>query len=113
MEMRGHCSAGQKVLASLIIRIALSEIFNSHCGVLTLDEPTTNLDRENVFSLCDALAEIIKEKQSTNFQLILITHDEEFVNQISRVCDIESFYKVTRNAKGKSEIKIESSDNLS
>ena len=45
LDMRGRCSAGQKVLASLIIRLALAETFCQDCGVLALDEPTTNLDR--------------------------------------------------------------------
>ena len=43
MDMRGRCSAGQKVLASLIIRLALAETFSANCGVIALDEPTTNL----------------------------------------------------------------------
>ena len=40
-----RCSAGQKVLASLIIRLALAETFAENCGIIALDEPTTNLDR--------------------------------------------------------------------
>lgn len=32
MTMRGRCSAGQKVLASLIIRLALAETFCLNCG---------------------------------------------------------------------------------
>jgi DNA repair protein RAD50 len=55
LDMRGRCSAGQKVLASLIIRLALSETFCLNCGILALDEPTTNLDYENVHSLARAL----------------------------------------------------------
>lgn len=56
LDMRGRCSAGQKVLASLIIRLALAETFCLNCGVLTLDEPTTNLDEENIESLAHQLA---------------------------------------------------------
>ena len=41
LNMRGRCSAGQKVLASLLIRLALAETFCINCGVLALDEPTT------------------------------------------------------------------------
>ena len=48
--------AGQ-VLASLIIRLALAETFCLNCGILALDEPTTNLDRENIESLAYALDE--------------------------------------------------------
>uniref|UniRef100_A0A383V2M5 Rad50/SbcC-type AAA domain-containing protein n=1 Tax=Tetradesmus obliquus TaxID=3088 RepID=A0A383V2M5_TETOB len=44
LDMRGRCSAGQKVLACLIIRLALAETFCHNCGILALDEPTTNLD---------------------------------------------------------------------
>ncbi len=33
-----------QVLASLVIRLALAESFCLNCGILALDEPTTNLD---------------------------------------------------------------------
>lgn len=48
LDMKGRCSAGQKVLACLVIRLALAENFAVQCGILTLDEPTTNLDHRNV-----------------------------------------------------------------
>ncbi len=35
MDMRGRCSAGQRVLASIIIRLALAECFGINCGVST------------------------------------------------------------------------------
>jgi DNA repair protein RAD50 len=54
--MRGRCSAGQKVLAAIIIRLALAETFSVNCGIFTLDEPTTNLDRDNIESLAENLA---------------------------------------------------------
>ncbi|KAL3316539.1 DNA repair protein rad50 [Cichlidogyrus casuarinus] len=57
LDMRNRCSAGQKVLASLLIRLALSEVFCINCGVMALDEPTTNLDRENIESLAFALVQ--------------------------------------------------------
>jgi DNA repair exonuclease SbcCD ATPase subunit len=55
MDMRGRCSAGQKVLASIIIRLALAECFGVNCGLIALDEPTTNLDRDNIRSLAESL----------------------------------------------------------
>lgn len=48
-----------QVLASLIIRLALAETFCLNCGILALDEPTTNLDRENIESLAHALIEYV------------------------------------------------------
>ena len=47
----------RQVLASLIIRMALAEAFSSKCGVLALDEPTTNLDEDNIASLSDTILE--------------------------------------------------------
>ena len=45
VEMKGRCSTGQKVLASIVIRLALAEVFCSSTRILALDEPTTNLDK--------------------------------------------------------------------
>uniref|UniRef100_A0A182RRS7 DNA repair protein RAD50 n=1 Tax=Anopheles funestus TaxID=62324 RepID=A0A182RRS7_ANOFN len=105
IDMRGRCSAGQKVLASLIIRLALAETFSSNCGVMALDEPTTNLDRENIESLCESLRRIVSERQGGNFLLIVITHDEEFVTKLEQ---FETYYRISRNGDGKSMIKEES-----
>ncbi|KAG8933001.1 DNA repair protein rad50 [Tulasnella sp. 417] len=59
-DMRGRCSAGQKMLASIIIRLALSDSFAQDCGILgftALDEPTHVLDVENIEALVASLAE--------------------------------------------------------
>lgn len=100
MDFRGHSSAGQRVLACLIIRIALAETFSGHCGVLALDEPTTNLDQLNIEALCDALNGIVNERENqSNFMLIVITHDETFINALGRV---DNYYRVSRDDNGKS-----------
>lgn len=59
IDMRGRCSAGQKVLAALVIRLALAETFCLNCGILALDEPTTNLDTENKYGLAQAITECV------------------------------------------------------
>lgn len=56
LDMRGRSSAGQRVLTSIIIRLALAETFGLNCGILALDEPTTNLDRSNIESLAESLS---------------------------------------------------------
>lgn len=100
--MRGNCSAGQRVLACLVIRIALAETFSANCGVLALDEPTTNLDRVNIGSLVEELKRFIDERESQqNFMLLVITHDEEFIQMLGRS---GSYHRVSRNASGKSVI---------
>lgn len=109
MDMRGRCSAGQKVLASIVIRLALAESFGVNCGLIALDEPTTNLDRDNIKSLAESLHAIIKARQAqSNFQLIVITHDEEFLRHMrcSDFCD--SFFRVRRDERQNSVIMRES-----
>jgi len=102
IDMRGRCSAGQKVLASLIIRIALSDTFSSSCGILALDEPTTNLDHNNVTSLSNALGQLVAERDNGRFMLIVITHDENFVKTLERA---EKYYKLSRDNFGCSVIE--------
>ena len=50
-------SAGQKMLASIIIRLALADSFGQNCGILALDEPTNALDTENIDALAASLVE--------------------------------------------------------
>jgi DNA repair protein RAD50 len=87
LDMRGRCSAGQKVLASIVIRLALAETFCVNTGILALDEPTTNLDLPNKKGLAEALAKVIELRRGSNLQLIVITHDEEFVSELSRALE--------------------------
>lgn len=109
MDMRGRCSAGQKVLASIIIRLALAECFGINCGLIALDEPTTNLDRDNIRSLAESLHDIIKTRQQqANFQLIVITHDEEFLRHMQCGDFSDYYYRVSRNERQKSIIERQS-----
>jgi len=98
LEMRGRCSAGQKVLACLIIRLALAEAFCLNCGILALDEPTTNLDAENAASLAEALRQIMTARRGqAGFQLIVITHDEAFAHLIGTRDNTELLWRITKD----------------
>lgn len=113
MDMRGRCSAGQKVLACLIIRMALGETFSSNCGILALDEPTTNLDRKNIDALSSALLSIVKKRShQRNFQLIIITHDADFLGKMTHTDDLDHYFKLSRNEKGLSTITRCDKDSL-
>ncbi|KRX67771.1 putative aconitate hydratase, mitochondrial [Trichinella sp. T9] len=113
LDMRGRCSAGQKVLASIIIRIALAEVFSTNCGFMTLDEPTTNLDSKNSANLARALVDLLRVRSlEKHFQLILITHDDSFVEQITRFWPVEVFYRVKKNDAGCSKLYEETVDKL-
>ncbi|QPG77218.1 hypothetical protein FOA43_004625 [Brettanomyces nanus] len=100
LDMRGRCSAGQRVLASIIIRLALAECFGLNFGMIALDEPTTNLDEENVESLAKALNKIIEMRSvQRNFQLIVITHDEKFLRYMNAVSFTDHYYRIARNER--------------
>ncbi|KAG0001982.1 DNA repair protein rad50 [Entomortierella chlamydospora] len=106
MDMRGRCSAGQKVLASIIIRLALAESFSLNCGILALDEPTTNLDEANVSQLAQSLRSIIdKHREQSNFQLIVITHDENFLRMLNLTDYVDYYYRVQKNSEQYSTIR--------
>jgi len=105
LDMRGRCSAGQRVLSSIIIRLSLAETFCQHCGILALDEPTTNLDAENIEGLAHALIEIIESrKKQDSFQLVVITHDEQFVQLLGSTYT-EYIWKVSKDQNSYSRIK--------
>lgn len=105
MDMRGRCSAGQKVLACLVIRLALAECFGTNCGLIALDEPTTNLDQQNIAGLAESLNQIIKiRRKQANFQLLVITHDEAFLRAMNCQDYTESYWRVSRDQYQKSKI---------
>ncbi|KAL0115846.1 hypothetical protein PUN28_011015 [Cardiocondyla obscurior] len=108
MDMRGRCSAGQKVLASIIIRLALAETFCKNCGILALDEPTTNLDEENANSLADMLTKVVelRSKYQKNFQLIIISHDEKFLQKLANLNNHKHFHELYRKPNGMTAVKF-------
>mmetsp|Transcript_6504 Transcript_6504/g.20926 ORF Transcript_6504/g.20926 Transcript_6504/m.20926 type:complete len:202 (+) Transcript_6504:31-636(+) len=119
LDMKGRCSAGQRVLASIVIRLALAETFGLHCGILALDEPTTNLDDANRRSLASGLSRIIADRsKQSNFQLVVITHDEEFIssmrNELASLAGFsmpEHYWRVSReNIQGRHYSRIDKCD---
>merc|ERR1712205_296091 len=91
-DMRGRCSAGQRVLASLIIRLALAE-------------PTTNLDEPNAHALAEALTRLMESRRGQeNFQLVVITHDEKFARSIGLREHAEKYWRVAKDRNQKSTI---------
>lgn len=105
MKMREKSSAGQKALAAIILRMTLAELLVKDFALIALDEPTANLDIDNVKSLATTIGNYVKrrKRKSANIQWIIITHDEEFL----RALDAESspyYYKVQLDDEGSSKI---------
>ena len=75
--------------------------------LIALDEPTTNLDRDNIKSLARSLSQIIQTRQKqANFQLIVITHDEDFLRYMSCSDYCDHYFRVSRDERQKSIIEM-------
>jgi len=88
-ELRGRCSTGQKAIACIVIRLALSQAFctgPNACRVFALDEPTTSLDRKTIKSFCHSVFKIIDifKESGCPIQLLIITHDSDFMTELYR-----------------------------
>ncbi|XP_063986725.1 DNA repair protein RAD50-like [Diachasmimorpha longicaudata] len=107
MEMRGRCSAGQRVLASIILRLALVETLSQQCGILALDEPTTHLDFMNSKKVADALYRYLayKAQYEENFQLIVITHDQNFIKRLSKLTSQSCAQKLYMTDNGLTSVR--------
>lgn len=80
----------------------------SECCIISLADsrPTTNLDQENINALAEALAEIIRERRrQANFQLIVITHDEGFLQRLAAQDVLEYYWRVSRDTNQKSVLE--------
>ncbi|KAF8384512.1 rad-50, partial [Pristionchus pacificus] len=105
VDMRDRCSAGQKMLACLIIRLALADTFGQNCATIALDEPTTNLDKDKVDAMAEMLGELISVRSSKDhlesggrgIQMIVITHDRRFVDKLCLHVKPEYRYEVTKS----------------
>jgi DNA repair protein RAD50 len=95
MDMKGRCSMGQKVLASIVIRLALAEVFANSARILALDEPTTNLDREHINNLAQQLGRLVELNEGKYLQMIIISHDLEFIRRMEKYTT--SYYEVARD----------------
>jgi DNA repair protein RAD50 len=103
LDMANRCSAGQKMVASLIIRLALADTFAMNCGIIALDEPTTNLDGFNVDNLSEAINDLVEKRLTPgakSFQLIVISHSNYFVDKLLKGGSIDHFYQIRRETDG-------------
>ena len=92
-------------MASIVIRLALAEFFGSNCGVFALDEPTTHLDEVNSEALASFLKRLAETKKSDkNFQMIIITHDENFLKFLG--AKVGKYYEVSKDQRGCSKIVL-------
>lgn len=58
--MKHSSSMGQKILASILIRLAMAKVFSPKSCILALDDPTAHLDRESINDLAEYLKKILE-----------------------------------------------------
>uniref|UniRef100_A0A1I7XLY5 SMC_N domain-containing protein n=1 Tax=Heterorhabditis bacteriophora TaxID=37862 RepID=A0A1I7XLY5_HETBA len=142
IDMRERCSAGQKMLASILIRIALADVFGGMCSIIALDEPTTNLDSCKVEHMAEMLNDLIAARRNDDSQgisigkqfqvcliildivfmakyhcfspynMIVITHDERLVDKLMLGSRPEYIYVLGKDARGLSYVKRQYPDGL-
>ena len=90
-----NLSGGEKVCVALAIRLGMADLMiKSPLKIMILDEPTASLDRTHCEEFVDIIQDLTQHmNQNQNFQLIIITHDEEIWN----VPEISTLYKFENN----------------
>lgn len=82
-------SGGEKVLASLTLRLSLAKVLSPLCNFIILDEPTHNLDKHAI----DSFIFVLKERLSNFFeQIFIITHDER-LKEAGYSIDLDAIYE--------------------
>ncbi|WKY10695.1 hypothetical protein Q1695_002787 [Nippostrongylus brasiliensis] len=114
LDMRDRCSAGQKMLACILVRIALADVFGGACSIIALDEPTTNLDALKVDHMAAMLNNLIAVRRrgdrNKQFQIIVITHDDHLVGKLMLGSKPDFIYVLGKDSYGVSHIKRQYSD---
>ena len=76
VNVEGFSSGGERSIASLVMRIALSIVLAPNLKLLALDEPTHNLDSNTIKNLTEILRTKIAELLD---QIFIVTHDERLI----------------------------------
>ena len=74
LNVTGYASGGERIIASLALRIAFTKILTPQLSVLILDEPTHNMDDRAIATFVDVLQ---NDLSSFLDQIFIITHNEK------------------------------------
>ena len=80
-----NLSGGEQISVAIAIRLALSQVFGNS-GLIILDEPTNNLDKNKRQLLADNLPKMVENLT----QLFVITHDNTFEHSATNVIELKS-----------------------
>jgi len=80
-------SGGQQGVFAVAFRCAVNSLFGVDIGMMYLDEPTANLDEQNVTLFGEALHRLAAEVRGKR-QLVMITHHAELKSAFDQVVEI-------------------------
>jgi DNA repair exonuclease SbcCD ATPase subunit len=81
-------SGGQKTLLAISFRLASYCMFANKQGLLSLDEPTADLDADNVANFCNLLEKVKDVARAMDLQIFLSTHERAILPFCDSVIDL-------------------------
>ena len=96
-------SGGEQVVVALAFTIALNKMMRTNVGFLLLDEPTDMLDYERRRALVDVLGRLTEE--GVVRQLLVITHHDDIVDSLDKVCRVEKTERGTSVVRCEGEVQ--------
>ncbi len=79
-------SGGEKVLVSMAIAMAITELTTNHIDMLFIDEGFSPLDNNNI----QEVAKEIQLLESTNKVIGIVTHNQDFAEQFNHILKVEN-----------------------
>lgn len=73
-------SGGEKVKFSIAFYLAVHSLLAGRIGVLSLDEPTAQLDEESISNLVETLNKVRGYARNSGLQIFMITHSPQLYN---------------------------------
>ena len=102
--IRTGTSSGQRVMISILLRVAFAKAFKTNILTLCLDEPTNFLDQDNTEKLARMLSQFIEEN---DLQVNVITHSENFVDKLVAYSREFKKFRVAAGNGGSAIMEIE------
>lgn len=81
-------SGGEKTRLSIAMILAVNELMASRVGVLCMDEPTDQLDDDNIQALADVFSNVRQYASNTGAQIVVVTHAASLLGAFDQVVRI-------------------------
>lgn len=83
-----HLSGGQRMQLAIAFRLASYCMFAGRLGLLSLDEPTTYLDEQNVGHFCSLLPKLKEVAKAMDLQILIATHAKDVLPHMDTLVNL-------------------------